>query len=100
MRYQSKYAAASLCAISMQQPSPVARERELAAVDVQVQQRVALDDGPGHAADVVALRRLDLDDVGAEVGQMGRDLARSEQRALDDPHPVQQAAAVRHGGGG
>ena len=51
----------------------------LPAVDVQVQQRVAFDDRPGHAADVVALGRLDLDDVGAEVGEKGRELAGAEE---------------------
>ena len=62
----------------------VERDRALAPADVQVHQRDALDDGPGHLADVVARGRLDLDDVGAEVGQVGGDGARSEHRALDD----------------
>jgi hypothetical protein len=51
----------------------------LPTVDVQVQQRVTFDDRPGHAADVVALGRLDLDDVGAKVGEKGRELAGAEQ---------------------
>jgi hypothetical protein len=61
-----------------------------AAVGVEVQQRDALDDRPGHLADVVALGRLDLDDVGTEVGEVGGDLAGAEQRALDDPNPGEQ----------
>ena len=48
----------------------VEHDAALAAVDVEVQQRDALDDRPRHLADVVARRRLDLDDVGAEVGEV------------------------------
>ena len=62
----------------------VENERTLAAVDVQMHQRHALDDGPCHLPDVVARRRLDLDDFGAEVGEVGRDRCRTQHRALDD----------------
>ena len=71
-------------------------DRPLAAADVEVHQRRALDDRPGHLADVVAGGRLDLDDVGAEVGERRGDRARSEHRALDDA----DAAERRRGGGG
>ena len=69
-------------------------DRALAPADVEVHQRGALDDRPRHLADVVARGRLDLDHVGAEVGQGGRDGAGPEHRALDD------ADAVQGGGGG
>ena len=58
----------------------VEHDRALAPADVQVEQRVALDDRPRHLSDVVAAGRFDLDDVGAEVGQMGGDGSRSEHR--------------------
>ena len=54
----------------------------LATVGVEVEQRVALDDGPGHLPDVVAGRRFDLDHVGPQVGQERGHQARSEQGAL------------------
>ena len=63
----------------------VEHDRSLAPADVEVHQRGALDDRPGHLPDVVARGRLDLDDVGAEVGERGGDRARAEHRALDDP---------------
>ena len=66
----------------------------LAPVGVQVQQRHALDDGPGHLADVVARGRLDLDHVGAQVGQKRAQMARPEQARLDHPHPGQQPAGL------
>ena len=47
----------------------VQHDAALAPVEVQVHQRHALDDGPGHLADVVARRRLDLDDLGPQVDQ-------------------------------
>ena len=62
----------------------VEHEAALAAADVQVHQRHALDDRPRHLADVVTRRRLDLDDVGAEVGQRGGDGARPEDGHLED----------------
>jgi hypothetical protein len=60
----------------------------LAPVEMEMHERDALDDGPGHLADVIARRRLDLDDVGPEVDQGRGDLGRAQGRALDDPHPV------------
>ena len=72
-------------------------DRLLAPVDVEVQQRDALDDRPGHLADVVALGRLDLDDVGAEVGEEGGDQAGAEQGALDDADTGEQGRTVGHG---
>ena len=71
----------------------VERDRALPPADVQVHQRGALDDGPGHLPDVVARGRLDLHDVGAEVGERGGDGAGPEHRALDD-------ADAPEGGGG
>ena len=62
----------------------IQRDRTLAAVDVEVHERDALDDGPGHVAHIVALRRLDLDDLCAEVDQGVGDLGRTEGGALDD----------------
>jgi hypothetical protein len=56
-----------------------------APADVEEQQRHAFDDGPRHPPPVVALRRLDLDDLRAEVGEMGRQGAGPEHRDLDDP---------------
>ena len=75
----------------------VERDAALVAVDVEVQQRVALDDRPRHLADVVALGRLDLDDVGAEVGEEAAELARAEQRALDHPDTVEEGGTIGHG---
>jgi hypothetical protein len=51
---------------------------------VQEQERDAVDDRPGHLAAVVTLRRLDLDDVGAEVGEIRGERPRAEHRDLDD----------------
>jgi hypothetical protein len=62
----------------------VEHDRPLAAADVQVHQRDALDDRPRHLPDVVALRRFDLDHLRAEVGEVGRDRTGAEHRALDD----------------
>ena len=62
-------------------------DRLLPTVDVPVQQRAALDDRPGHLADVVALGGLDLDDVCAQVRQVQTDGCRSEQGELDDAQP-------------
>ena len=56
----------------------------LAAADVQEQQRDAFDDRPRHAAAVVALRRFDLDHVGAEIGKVRGEVARTEHRHFDD----------------
>ena len=56
----------------------------LAAVQVPVQERDAVDDRKRHLADVVAAGVLDLDDLGAEVGEMHADAAGAEERALDD----------------
>jgi hypothetical protein len=52
-------------------------------VHVQVQQRHAVHDRPRHLADVVALGRLDLDHLRAEIGEVRGDRAGTEQRALD-----------------
>src|SRR5262249_39640607 len=70
----------------------------LAAVQVPVQQRDAVDDRERHLADVVAARPLDLDHLGAEVGQMHADRARAEERAFDDADTGEEAGmVVRHG---
>ena len=68
----------------------VEHQRPLAPVQVEVHERGALDDGPGHLADVVAGGRLDLDDLRPEVDQGRGDLRRPQGRALDDPHAVQR----------
>jgi hypothetical protein len=76
-------------------------DRFLAPVDVERQQRVLaatvarLDDRPGHLAAVIALRRLDFDHVGAEVGQQAPQFGGAQHRALDHPHASQQSLA-RH----
>src|SRR5262249_11467864 len=69
----------------------------LAAVQVPVQQRDAVDDREGHLADVVpAARTLHLDDLGTEVRELHPDRAGTEERALDHPHPREQTTiAVR-----
>ena len=59
----------------------VEHDAALAPVDVEVHQRDALHDRPRHLADVVARRRLHLDHVGAQVGEVGGDGARAEHRA-------------------
>jgi hypothetical protein len=45
---------------------------------VQEQQRVALDERPGHLSAVIAAVGLDLDHVGAEIGKGGGDCGSSE----------------------
>ena len=62
----------------------VEHDAALAPAHVQEQQRDAVDDRPRHAPAVVALRRLDLDDVGAEIGEMRGEVAGSEHRHFDD----------------
>ena len=64
----------------------IEHDASFAPVDVEEQQRDAFDDGPRHPPAVVALRRLDLDDLGAEVGEVRGDGAGPEHRDLDDPH--------------
>ena len=68
----------------------VHHDAALAPVDVEVHEGHALDDGPGHLADVVARGRLDLDDLGPEVDQRHGDGGRTERRALDDPDAVER----------
>ena len=63
---------------------------------VQVQQRHPVDDGPGHLADVVALRGFDLDDIGAHVGQECGEESGAEQRALDDSNAGEGRIGVTH----
>ena len=67
----------------------------LAPVDVEVHEGDALDDGPGHLADVVAGGRLDLDDLGAQVDERHGDGGRPEGRALEDADPVEGGGAGR-----
>ena len=69
----------------------VDHDAALPPVHVEVHQRDALDDRPGHPAHVVALRRLDLDHLGPEVGQRGGDRGGTEHRDLDDPHAREQS---------
>ena len=56
-----------------------------------------------HGADgavVVALRRLDLDDLGAQVGQQGRGQRPGQHaREVEDAHAVQRAGGTGRGGG-
>ena len=72
-------------------------DRPLAAADVVVQQRVALDDRPGHAPDVVTGRTLHLDHLGTQIGQVGADGARAQQRAFDDADAGQGLGGFGHG---
>src|SRR5699024_3460397 len=58
--------------------SKIDDHRSFPPVDVEVHQRNALDDRPGHPADVIARRALDLDDVGAEIGELSGDGGRAE----------------------
>ncbi len=69
-------------------------DRALAPAEVQVHERDTLDDGPGHLADVVAGRRLHLDHVRAEIGQVGGDRTGAEHRAFDDAHTGQGRSLV------
>lgn len=79
----------------------VDRDRALPPADVEVHERDALHDRPGHLADVVPRGRLDLDDVGAQIGEGGGDGAGTEHRALDDPDALerrgQQTSSVQRG---
>ena len=68
----------------------------LAPADVQEQQRDAFDDRPRHAAAVVALRRLDLDDVGAEVGEVGGEVPGPEHRHFDDAQTRERSRSYRY----
>jgi hypothetical protein len=61
----------------------VEHDAALAPAELQVHQRDAVHDGPGHLAHVVTLGRLDLHYVRPEVGQRSGDGARSEHGALD-----------------
>jgi hypothetical protein len=69
----------------------------LAARDVEVEQGDAVHDGPGHLADVVTGGRLDLDHFGAEIGEVGGDGARAEQRTLDHAQACERCGTGRHG---
>ena len=51
----------------------------LASVGVEVEERDAIDDRPGHLADVVTGGRFDLDDVGPKVGEECGDMAGAKQ---------------------
>ena len=67
----------------------VEHDAALAPVDVQVHERDAFDDRPGHLADVVPGGRLDLDHVGTEVDERARDRRGPEHGDLDDAQPGQ-----------
>ena len=69
----------------------------LAPVGVQVQQRRPLHDRPGHLPDVVATGRLDLDDVGAQVGEERGHEPGPQKGTLDHAQALQRAA-LSHGG--
>ncbi len=83
-------------------PSHVGAEVEhdalLAPADVQEQQRDAFDDRPRHTPAVVAGRRLDLDDVGAEVGEMRGEVAGPEHRDFDDTQARERCGTLRRHG--
>jgi hypothetical protein len=74
----------------------IQRDALLAAIEVQVHQRHALDDRPGHFADVVAGGCFDLDHVRAEIDEGGSDCRRSENRAFDDAQAGKRCCFV-HG---
>src|SRR5581483_112704 len=76
----------------------VERDAPLAPVEMQVHQRDAFDDRPGHLPDVVAGRRLDLDDLGPEIDERARDGGRAEHGGLDDAYAGQRRLLVTHGG--
>jgi hypothetical protein len=95
----------------------VERDAALVAVDHLEGRRGAADEGRAPAARVVALRPLDLDDIGAEggehlagegAGEVLRDLddldagERAAGRWRSSPSPAEQRAVVgaeRRGGG-
>ena len=62
----------------------VEHDGPLASVAVEEEQRCVFDDRPCHLTAVVAPRGFDLDDVGAELGEIGSDSGGSEHRSLDD----------------
>jgi len=77
----------------------VDHDAALAAVQVPVEQRDAVDDRERHLTDVVAAGVLDLDHLGAEIGELHPHSCWAEQRALDDSHPGEQPLVllrIRH----
>ena len=52
----------------------------------------AIDDRPGHPADVVTGGRFDLDDVGPKVGEEGGHVSGSEQARFDDSDAAEKAS--------
>ena len=62
----------------------VEHDRTLPSVAVEEEQRRVFDDGPCHLTAIVAPGGFDLDDVGAEFGEIGSDSGGSEHRSLDD----------------
>ncbi|CAB4954132.1 unannotated protein [freshwater metagenome] len=71
--------------------SEIDHHTALAAVEMKEKQRGALDDRPGHISSVVTTGWLNLDDVGSEVAQRGRDRCRAQERDLHDPHPGERS---------
>ena len=64
---------------------------------MQMHEGVALDDRPGHLADIIALGRFDLDDISSEVGEVSRDTGGAEHGALDHPHTGERRRLrIRH----
>ena len=69
--------------------------KHIGAVPAQVQYREPAELAPTDLAHVVAAGRLlDLDHLGAEIGQVHAEQIRREQRELEHPHPGEQR--IRH----
>jgi hypothetical protein len=58
---------------------------------VQEEQRIALDERPGHLSAVITTVRLDLDDIGTEIGKGSGDCGSSEKRHLDDSETLERS---------
>ena len=91
--------------------SKIKHDGSFPAIAVEKEQRGVFDDGPGHLAAVIATRGFDLDDIGAEFGEIGGDGCGSEHRSFDNPDPgkgrnfshgtnLPRHPTLRHPGGG
>ena len=76
----------------------VERDAALAPVALPVQERDAVDDRPAHLAHVVAAGRLDLEHIGAEVGEQGTQRARPQQRGVEHTDTAKRLDEVGIGG--
>jgi hypothetical protein len=66
----------------------------LAPVAMKEQERIALDDGPGHNAPVVAAGGLNLDDFSSKVRKRSRHSSSAEERDLNDANSLERFAGA------